>query len=389
MDDEKKESPFTVPLKKAEIVSRLSEKDLRNQNGEETEQKITIISDKGIQLERYSSDPGADQAKLIWKEKISEDPEITDDILDAIAQEFSDYVTNHGTPDNWYLTITDNDDRQFIWSGLSDQKGLSHLSDYIRDLLDDNSLFLFDGNPDRIDRIEIAYQRQTTIPVPPEWHMDHVIWDYHEQLIIDRSSETIEYSRFIAEETDICTRYHIVGGISDFLDDFDTDLFSRTEGNPPDVYENPMESSTYQIKLFTKNEGERDLSGSFDKKGLPMDFPDFMDDLSAFLDFYGHGEMFDDLAYNHIRRRQNELIFCRVEFENNGPAYWYLSDTDTCRPMDLVVVPAGEDNQKTVGRIVSIEYHTKDNAPYPVDQIKKIIRPYDEETDAHLNHTDL
>lgn len=390
MIENKENISFQTPLKSAEIMSRLPEPVIKNNHEKETEQRIIIRSGRGIWVSRYSYDSEKKEMKLIWKEKISEDQEIEDDILDAIAQEFSDYEPqDHPDQGTWYLEVKDADQKKYQWNGSFSSDSMSHLSEYIRDTLNDSSLFLFDGNPDRIERIEITYQRQTEIPVPEEWNIDNPVWNYHEQLIIDRSSQTIEYTRFIADETDISTKYHVEGGISDFLDDFDVHLFSRVEGNPADVHVNPMESNDYQIKVITKNEGERDLSGSFDRKGLPMDFPEFMDDLSAFLDFYGHGEIFDDVLYNRVRRRENELVFCKVAFESNGPTYWYLADNEWYRPSDLVIVPAGDDDEETVARIVSIEYHTKDDAPYPMDQIKKIIRPFNDETDDHLVHTDL
>lgn len=378
------EAKTEVSLKKAIIVSRLSKTDRRNQNGGETGQKVTVVSGKGIQVERYTYDADTDSEKLIWKEKISDDPQITEDILDTIEQDFSEYSQNSDDGDNWQLDMTDRHGKEVSLSGYFNSQDLFYLSEFIRNSLGDNSLFLFDGNPDRIDRIEISYQRQTKIPTPAEWDMNHLIWDYHEQIIIDRASETIEYDRFIAEETDISTKYHVGEGISDFLDDYDVHLFSRTEGNPEDVYEDPMESQTYQIKVITKNEGAREISGSFDQKGLPMDFAEFMDDLKSFMDFYGHGEMIDETVYGHVRRRKNELIFCNVEFERYGATYTYLTDNDHYRPDDLVVVPAGAENQEKVARIVSIEYHTKDQAPYPLGAIKKIIRPFDEDTDEDL-----
>lgn len=369
-----------TPFRKAEIVSHLP----ADQAGpdQETEQKVTITAGKGVSVSRYSYDEQNQKMKLIWNEQISDDKEITANILDAIAQEFTQSKPEEDIHiKEWNLSITDDTDHQFEWEGSFHTPYDENLSTYIRDCLDDDSLFLFDGNPDRIERIEITYQRNTKIALPEGWEHPDITWNYHEQLILDRASETIEYTRWIADETDITTKYHVAGGVSDLLDDFDVTLFDRVEGNPPDVYENPKDTRTYVIAIITKNEGKREISGSFDRKGLPMGFSDFMGDLSSFLDFYGTGEVFDEQLYDHVRRRIGELIFCRVEFAWNGPSYWYLADTDAYRPMDLVIVPAGEENQETVGRIVTIEYHTKEHAPYPLDSIKKIIRPFDEEKD--------
>ncbi len=51
------------------------------------------------------------------------------------------------------------------------------------------------------------------------------------------------------------------------------------------------------------------------------------------------------------------------------------------REGDLVVVPAGPDNHEAVVRIETIEYHSEDEAPFPVDKTKHILRKYEEDDD--------
>ena len=49
-------------------------------------------------------------------------------------------------------------------------------------------------------------------------------------------------------------------------------------------------------------------------------------------------------------------------------------DDDTLEKGDLVIVPVGHDNHRSIARISSIEYHKKEEAPFPIERIKKIIR---------------
>ena len=68
--------------------------------------------------------------------------------------------------------------------------------------------------------------------------------------------------------------------------------------------------------------------------------------------------------------------FCNVEFEEGGRTYCYLADSDEYSVGDLVVVPAGRDNHEAVARIESIEYHPAEEAPFPIEKTKRIIRKH-------------
>lgn len=246
-------------------------------------------------------------------------------------------------------------------------------------------LFLFDGNPNRVERIEVFYDRHSEIemkkPVHPE--MPYAIWDYHEELKIDRAAETIEHYRKIFDECDVSNIYHIAEGVPSFLDDIDVDAFSEVRGNSPDVYVDPHRSTNYKILITTKNGGTREIDGTFDKNGLPKDWPEFAEDLYNFLSFYGIGEIFDERVYGKTRRRINDLIFCNVVFEDRGKEYCYQADEDY-DVGDLLIVPAGADNHDAVVRVESVEYHPAEEAPFPLDKIKHIKRKYDKERDKKL-----
>ena len=54
------------------------------------------------------------------------------------------------------------------------------------------------------------------------------------------------------------------------------------------------------------------------------------------------------------------------------------------QPGDFVIVPVGEDRHEEIARIESIEYHVKEEAPYPFDKIKHILRKFDRKTDEGL-----
>ena len=70
-------------------------------------------------------------------------------------------------------------------------------------------------------------------------------------------------------------------------------------------------------------------------------------------------------------------------FTDGGKEYCYLSHEDY-DVGDLVVVPAGKDDHEAVVKVESVEYHPAEEAPYPLDKIKIIIRKFDRERDMEL-----
>lgn len=233
-----------------------------------------------------------------------------------------------------------------------------------------------------IVRIEVKYNRCTKIKpgvIPPDATWEYVTWDYNESLLIDEASEVIELVSQIGSGCKVTHRYEIEAGINSFLSDLDDDLFSCMESTPADIIDNPMETKSYEIKILYRDGTEREISGFFDKYGLPSDWVDFIDQVWSFIRFYGIGEMFDSDTYSKPRRRASDLIFCKVEFDEYGQEYTYIADTDDYAVDDLVVVPAGRDNREAVVKILSIEYGQPENAPFPVEKTKHILRKYEKQ----------
>ena len=69
-----------------------------------------------------------------------------------------------------------------------------------------------------------------------------------------------------------------------------------------------------------------------------------------------------------------QLIFCSVSFNYSEKTYYYLTDDIKLRVGDEVMVPAGNYNKFSVGTVRKVEYFYPENAPYPLEKIKSIIR---------------
>lgn len=357
---------------------------------DEVEQVLSIERNGQVEISRYAY--GFGDNNPIGHERFSIDEDTAEAIFDAIGRCFyEDYdatmVTDVGRWDMIVFDDAGNADR-FIGPLIE----FNHIyvdgesvSDIIRTKLGRGDLFVFDGNPDMIERVEVLYNRVTKMalgqkPEGEAWNF--MTWDYQESLTIDRRSEMLEIRNRIGEGCEVAHRYYVQGGIETFLDTMCPDMLNDIEGNPPDVVTDPMETRTYEMKTITKRGIETSVSGTYDKKGLPSVWAEFMEDLQDFIAFYGFpGEMFSERYFGKVLRREGEMIFCDVIFEDGGKSYCYIADSDEFYVGDLVVVPAGELNRRAVGRIEGIRYLTEENAPFPADKAKHIIGAYDPDED--------
>ena len=306
-------------------------------------------------------------------------------IFDAVSTYFGKehlevFATDIG---EWVMELTNTDGVVYRFRGSLfadfDYQG-EDLSDLIRDNLGMDNLYVFDGNnkPDILTRIAIDYHRTTKITpkrVPEGASCDKVIWNYTEHLIIDRETNSIEQVQKIGSGCKVSRKYEIEGGVECLLDEFEADyLFLELPTTPDDIIETPDETTDYTITLDFKKGEQRVISGRYDKYGLPKDYADFAETVWEFLRFYGWGEMLDPSVYNKTKRRKSEYIFCSVEFDRGCKSYYYLTDDDTIKIGDHVVVPAGKDNHHAVAKVVDIEYFSVEDAPLPVEKTKYIIR---------------
>lgn len=282
------------------------------------------------------------------------------------------------------LTNTENVPYHFRSSLCSDcDEELDGISNTIRFTLNMPELFVFDGraNSDRIEKIVIDYHRITKIKpgvIPEGSTWEYATWDCSERISIDRKSETLEHVQNIGSGCQVSRKYHVEEGIRALLDNMAANtFFAHTEGNPYDVVINPLETKDYKITVDYLYGEQKVLTGTFDKKGLPDDFADFAETVFDFMRFYGMGEILDPAVHGKPLRKKSDYIFCNVQFDDYGKTYCYLTDDDSLEAGDYVVVPVGKDNRETIVRVESIEYHSAEDAPFPLDKIKSVIRKHD------------
>lgn len=384
--DQEAVAPFEGEIRKLRLISMQGGYEPLPKVGLDSnyEQVLTISEDGTAHVVHYSQRTIFNSQGIISQEKLRLNSDVVLHIFNAIEQTFEGKMVTPNVTDVgvWGLSLVNSEGKTFRISGSLIDTVFPDLSDYIRENMAREDLYLFDGNPDRVERIEVFYDRYQTIhlsgPIPPD--LVKPVWDYHEELKLDRKTETVEHSRKIFDECDVKSTYHISGAVEDFLDEISPTAFSHIEGNPEDVCTNPDRQDGYRIVITTKRE-RREVFGTFDKKGLPDDWEKFATSLADFLSFYSKADLLDSKLYGKVKRRKQDLIFCNVIFKDGYREYCYLADEDKYYVGDKVIVPTGSDNHETLAQIKSVEYYAKEDAPYPLDKIKHILRLADLDTD--------
>ena len=348
--------------------------------GDEVEQHLTITEDGRVWLTRYAikEDLNFADLKKTGQKQFIIDKGKAKFLFSKFTKYFRDeynllFATDVGQFEMW---IDDDEGKKAYFVGpliseiVVDGYNLSQL---VRDTLNDQTLFVFDSNEfEKIKRITIDY-KFTSVIISTDNRTD-ITWEYKDHLVIDRETDTIEDVLQLAEQCDVTRKYHIAEGVSSFLDDLDIEsLF--TEFNCPDDDATPFPEGTalYEVKVEFHRQEPRIISGTYDKQGLPTDWPEFIEDLYRFISFYGFGEMFDKKQYARTHRKKNDYIFLSVKFGDYGKSYYYLTNDDTIQVGDQVEVPVGTDGTERIVRVSKKEYFSEDKLPMSLDKVKSII----------------
>ena len=365
---------------------------------DEVEQHLTITSCGQVCFSVYSYGDGVEPYKLSRMNNYSISHNDAERILSAIGDYFSKnyellLVTDIGC---WDMIITNTDGIEYAFNGSLccdfDMNGID-LSDLIRDTLGMQDLFLFDGNnkPDRIEKLTIKYHRVTKIKMkqPINEDMDYCIWDYSENLIIDRTTETLEHIQNIGTGCIVSRKYYIQDGIASLLDDiYDDYLFEDiTEEDSSEIPES-LETKQYELGVNFQKRTQFMRSGTYYKNDLPNDWAEMMEHIFDFISFYGNGEILNPSVYLKNKRTRDDYIFCSVEFEGSGRSYYYLTDDESIEVGDVVVVPVGNHGHTLEAEVMEIEYFQENDVPFPLDKIKTVLNKcidYDEDFSCNDN----
>lgn len=351
--------------------------------GDEVEQHLTITEDGRVWITRYviAEDLNFADYKKIEQKQFKIEPEKAKFLLSKFTKYFRDeyelsFATDVGMFEMW---IDDDEGKKAYFVGplISEFEVDGYdLSQLVRDTLDDQSLFVFDDNAyEKIKRITIDY-KFTSVIIPVD-NSNDITWEYSDHLVIDRETETIEDVLKLAEQCDVTRKYHVAEGVTSFLDNLDIEgLFTEFNEPDEDMLPSPEGTAVYEAKVEFHRQEPRIISGTYDKQGLPKDWPEFIEDLYRFISFYGFGEMFDEKQYSKTYRKKNDYIFLSVKFGGYGKPYYYITDDDTIQVGDQVVVPVGDEGAERIVRVYKKSYYSPENVPMPIEKVKFILEKF-------------
>ena len=370
---------FHGNVKKVKIHSNNMGYGFLPREGTEVEQHLTITDDGRVWLTRYAISEDLNFAKLTKTEqrqfKISSDK--AKFLLDKYTKYFRDeyeisFATDVGS---FEMQITDDEGKTAYFIGpliCEFEVDGYDLSQLTRDTIADQTLFVFDNNEfERIERITIDHEHKKKI-VAADGQV--VTWNPTNHIVIDRKTDTIEYIYKIGTECDVTRKYHVAQGVSNFLDELEyQNLFVEFEEKESDTIIPVDDEATYTATVDFLRGPSRIVAGRYDKQGLPIDWPEFIEDLYDFMSFYGFGEMFDEKQYGRTYRKTNDYIFLSVRFGEYGKTYYYLTEDDTVQVGDQVVVPVGSEGKKRIVEVAKKEYYSSDRVPMPIEKVKSIV----------------
>ncbi len=346
---------------------------------DEIEQHVTITENGRVWISRYAFGNGYGNYKKIERKQFSVSAEKVTFLFEKLTRYFQDqyqidYVTDVGS---FKMEITDDQGKtvsvigplmcQFEVDGYD-------LSQLVRDTVDDQTLFVFDGNNyEKIKRIIVEYKGCRVIA--PGTEMD-ITMRSEDKIVIDWDEETIEYSQKIAEQIEITRKLHIIEGVRDFLNAYEPDSIFTIFDDSEDIVEAPEKTPNYKIIVEFKRQEPRIIKGKYYKYGLPIDWPEFIEDLREFIFFYGIGDVFDSDLYERTFPKDTDVIFLSVRFGDYGKPYYYITDDDSIEVGSRVIVPVGNEGTERIVEVIKKEYYEADKVPMPLDKVKSIVSKF-------------
>ena len=201
-------------------------------------------------------------------------------------------------------------------------------------------------------------------------------WNINDTLVINVQDETIEYIRNKFEGNQIKMQCHFEEIIKSRFEDINaSELFTEFPNKPEDIVIDDDLDLTYEIFVEAENIPSRVIKGRYCMEELPKDYPQIIHIVSSIIDeIEPWGDIFNAGIYARPSRRKSDIIYCGVEFSEFGYTYHYITDDDSIEVGDKVIVPVGNDNREMKGYVSEKQYCTKDDVPYPLSKVKKIIR---------------
>ena len=341
----------------------------------ETEQLLEITGTGRVTLSRTYYTKGLDLTHT-EKQRSQLSAEDTAYIFTAFSSVFQDYQKTKSSHANgyWKVRLLSDTNEVFFFHGANDEdyeyEGQS-LSTILRDRTGMLELFaltapkIVDHN---ISHIDIQYAQKKV----GEGFLDTNVPEIVERLIISAPQSTITYNRRINKVGRVSLQFELPETVNDLIIALSsTHLFSRVLGNPENVVSPPVERM-YHITVSYEDGDKTELSGSFDKKGLPSDWAKFIEKIRDFVEAQSLGDIFKSNIFNKVRRCEDEIAFCGVDARGVAGIRYYRCGDDISGG-DLVIIPILGNDTPEIGRVTKIMYCKESEVTDALKNAKQIL----------------
>lgn len=364
--------PFHGNLKKIRIRScRATDPSLP---GFDEEQLLEIMQNGEVKLTQKTP-TGTEKTKT----RISQAD--ADHIFAAFSEVFASYRRERipSVSGHWRVRLLTDDNEVYFYHGANGQDYRYHdesLTDILRQRTGMPGLFGLSVKAEtksKVNSIEISLEQTAADEVKDRYANEYGICmhDTTEWLLIS-SEGTITYNRRIARVGRVSLQYELKDKVAEFLKVYDDQsVFSHPKGHSPDTVQDEVRK-TYRI-VVTRDSGDTSvLEGSFDKDGLPDNWPDFVGRLTDFFQGQSLGMLFDSRVYSKVLRKCNEVAFCGVDIDGVVRTRYYRCGDEICEG-DTVVVPTPMKHTMAIGRVVEIRNYPKDQIPKDMARVQEIL----------------
>lgn len=225
-------------------------------------------------------------------------------------------------------------------------------------------------DPELIETIYMVYKDTEETQFGPA--------EYTEEMTLDRRTQTLRYRRAFADDIYVQTEYKNMNEVSIGIDMWERFFRDAAPVSLDDMV--PIEPAKLDVRVDYHDGEQEHFLWHYSRTTLPEDWPKFIGMIGHRLQL---STMFVNLlnpSYYQHGAKANEVIYATVRLPSVGRSFYYITNDNSLRKGDKVLVPYGENQYPTSGEITKIEYFYPENVPQPLDDIAAIIgRDFDAE----------
>lgn len=337
---------------------------------EEVSQSLSINEVGEVDFKSFcSKDRGLDDYLCSWHKTFVIEPAAKMELFEAIAGYFRDpWMDNYGCDvGNWTLCLVNDKGRRYHYTGIVYQK-LTYqgrdLSVLMRKTLNIKRLFAFNmaGREDVIEGISLHYTRSLDAKR-----------NYEEMLNIDVLKEIVCLEKRVSGGREINLRMQFKGEVKKILAEFYAPQFMLDQG-PQFFPDDFLPKRRYDLTIHYEEHPDSNLTGPFNKPGLPFSYPDFAKALNELISDLGNmkWEILNPIVYQRSAKRGDQVLACQVHFKRGDKLYTYLGHADNMEIGDDVRVPVTGRDHLASARVIKMDYVGTKALPLPLDEMREI-----------------